>query len=182
MTLSLLLLGGARSGKSRLALRLAQRHPLPRLFIATATVVDEEMAERISRHREERGERFETLELEGSLSCCLKEMKGYSVVVVDCLTLYLARLLEEGNEVEREIEELCTVVQHFSSPLILVSNEVGLGIVPASPLARRFRDLLGFLHQELVQAVQGVALVVAGIPLWLKGGERFQGWFGEGPG
>jgi adenosylcobinamide kinase/adenosylcobinamide-phosphate guanylyltransferase len=162
-----LILGGARSGKSHLALTLGERYPPPRYFLATALPSDAEMVERIERHRKERGDRWVTREIHTGL---LEVLQGISpgVVVLDCLTLYLAQKLEKEDPLE-EIESLCHLLPTLGYPLLIVSNEVGLGIVPETPLGRRFRDLIGTAHRRLVEVVDAVAFLIAGIPLWLKG-------------
>lgn len=167
-----LILGGARSGKSRYALDLADTFPPPRLYMATAEAGDEEMAARIAQHRRERGEGWDTVEAPLDLTGALgRAQERYQVILVDCLTLWLSNwLLREGDraEIQRVCRELTTVVENTSTPTILVSNEVGWGIVPENPLAREFRDRAGWLHQLLAAAADLVVLLVAGLPLIVK--------------
>lgn len=158
-----LLLGGARSGKSRLAQRMAG--PFTTL-IATAEARDEEMAERIARHQRERPLTWETLEEPLDLAGALWRAR-YGVVVVDCLTLWVANLLEAGLDPLKEAERFLQAVEESGKRVIAVSNEVGLGIVPDNPLARRYRDLLGEVNARLAREAQEVYLLVAGRPLRL---------------
>jgi adenosylcobinamide kinase/adenosylcobinamide-phosphate guanylyltransferase len=169
-----LVLGGARSGKSGLALALAERFPAPRLFVATAQAHDEEMAARVARHQAERGKSWDTLEAPLELETALEAAAGrYGVVLVDCLTLWLTNLLLAPGATEAEVRrrgaDLAALLGHLPTPAILVSNEVGWGIVPEHPLGRQFRDQAGWLHQTLAQAADLVVLAVAGLPLALKG-------------
>ena len=165
---SVLVLGGARSGKSRYALELAERTARSRLFIATAEAHDEEMAARIARHRAERGDGWATLETTRDLNGALKNARAGSVALVDCLTLWLANLLFAGDDIGAEIERLCDSVRALSGPVVLVSNEVGLGIVPVTPLGRDFRDWQGRLNQRMAEACDAVVFIAAGLPIVLK--------------
>jgi adenosylcobinamide kinase / adenosylcobinamide-phosphate guanylyltransferase len=171
-----LLLGGARSGKSRLALRLAEKRGAPRLFVATAEAGDPEMAARIEQHRRDRGESWDTREAPLDLAeAIMAAQADYRVIVVDCLTLWLSNvLLREPSDAG--LEEVCQGVLDAArgavTPLILVSNEVGGGIVPDNPLARRFRDAAGGLHQRLAEAADLVLVAIAGLPLILKSPHR----------
>jgi len=168
-----LVLGGARSGKSRYALQLAEGLPAPRLFVATCEPRDEEMQARIDNHRLERGPDWETreacLDLPDFLSA---PPQGYGVVLVDCLTMWLTNLiLREGAYqagIQAECERLQKALTAVRTPTILVSNEVGWGIVPDNPLAREFRDRAGALHQQVASIASRVTLVVAGLPVVLK--------------
>jgi len=165
-----LILGGARSGKSRLAQELAEGFPPPWLYVATGEARDAEMAARIARHREARGPQWETWEVPLEVPHALARAgKAFGAVLVDCLTLWLSNLLtQKEDRVAGTLEELAAAVQALGCPTILVSNEVGWGIVPDNPLARRFRDLAGRLHQRLAAAADVVILTVAGLPLLLK--------------
>ncbi|GAA6756811.1 cobyric acid synthase [Thermus thalpophilus] len=160
-----LLLGGAKSGKSRFAQRLAGPYAA---LIATAEPRDEEMAERIRRHREERPPTWETLEEPLALAEALTRAR-HPTVVVDCLTLWVSNLLEHGLDPLEEAERFLRAVEGSGKRVIAVSNEVGLGIVPANPLARRYRDLLGEVNARLVEAAEAVYFLVAGRALSLKG-------------
>jgi adenosylcobinamide kinase/adenosylcobinamide-phosphate guanylyltransferase len=169
-----LILGGAKSGKSRYGLTLAGNFPAPRLFVATGQPRDEEMAARIARHRLERGPEWQTREETLNLAGVLAESQGgYGVLLVDCLTLWLSNLmLREGQTeagIDQGIQELLEGFKKTATPVILISNEVGLGIVPENALARAFRDQAGRLHQKLAAAADLVALVVAGLPWIIKG-------------
>jgi adenosylcobinamide kinase / adenosylcobinamide-phosphate guanylyltransferase len=168
-----LLLGGARSGKSALALRRARKTGRPLVFVATATAGDAEMATRIERHREERaGDPWTTVEAPLDLRGPLEEAPPGACVVVDCLSLWVANLLQRG-EGEEEIAALAGEAGRLASfrdaPTIAVSNEVGMGIVPASELGRRYRDVLGRVNTLWAELADEAALVVAGRALNLGG-------------
>jgi adenosyl cobinamide kinase/adenosyl cobinamide phosphate guanylyltransferase len=171
-----LILGGTRSGKSRYALSLAARFPEPRLFVATCEPGDEEMCARIDQHRLERGPQWETRETPRQLAATLAAARdGYGVVLVDCLTMWLTNLmLETGDHpagLQQGLDDFLQALAARRRPTILVSNEVGWGIVPENPLAREFRDQAGRLNQRVAQIADLVVLVVAGIPLLLKVGD-----------
>ncbi len=151
-----LILGGARSGKTIHALQMAEAAGRGLVMIATAEALDDEMADRIARHRAERGPAWRTLEAPLDLTGALAETQPGDAVVVDCLTLWVSNLMHAGLEVERAGEAL-------------ISNEVGLGIVPANALARRFRDEAGRLNQRIAAAADKVVFIAAGLPLVLKG-------------
>ena len=173
---SLLVLGGARSGKSRHAQAWTEAHPGNLAFIATAQAFDGEMEDRIARHRADRGPRWRTLEAPLDLPEAIAEAAlEADAVLVDCLTLWLSNLLLAGRDEAAAGKALCAAVSGCSRPIALVANEVGLGIVPDNALARRFRDAAGRLNQELAVFVDEVVLVAAGLPLILKGAQRMQG-------
>jgi adenosylcobinamide kinase/adenosylcobinamide-phosphate guanylyltransferase len=174
-----LILGGTRSGKSRYALSLAARFPQPRLFVATCEPRDQEMCCRIENHQNERGPGWETRETPLDLTATLNEVQGgYGVVLIDCLTMWLANLMGEPGAdpagIEAEGQRLVAGLAAARTPTILVSNEVGWGIVPENPLARAFRDQAGWLNQRVAQIADLVVLLVAGIPLLLKVGDPFE--------
>lgn len=169
-----LVLGGARSGKSRYALSLAESFPAPRLFLATGEARDGEMAARIAAHQEERGPGWETREAPLELPEAVGHGQGrYGAILVDCLTMWLANLMLRETTTDDDWQagsrRLLALLERLTTPTIFISNEVGLGIVPESPLARRYRDGLGWLHQQVARAADLVVLVVAGLPLVLKG-------------
>jgi adenosylcobinamide kinase/adenosylcobinamide-phosphate guanylyltransferase len=168
-----LVLGGARSGKSRYGLALAESRPAPRLFLATGEARDEEMVARIAAHQAERGPGWETREEPLALPEAIGAVQAqYGVILVDCLTMWLANLMLREDAAAEEIkaagERLLALLPRLATPIIFISNEVGLGIVPESPLAREYRDWLGWLHQQVARAADLVVLVVAGLPLTLK--------------
>lgn len=166
-----LILGGARSGKTRYAERRAQVSGLDVVCIVTAEAHDAEMAERIAHHRAARPAHWRTVESPRALAATLAaEATPTRCLLVDCLTLWLSNLLCAGDEaaLAAETAALLERVPHLPGRLLLVSNEVGWGIVPAEPLARRFRDEAGRLHQQLAERVDRATLVVAGLPLALK--------------
>jgi adenosylcobinamide kinase/adenosylcobinamide-phosphate guanylyltransferase len=168
-----LILGGARSGKSRYAQRMAEaaaaaagRRPV---FIATGEAGDAEMAERIAVHLAERGERWTNLEAPLDLAGALNSLAPGEIAVVDCLTLWLSNsMLAEDDNHGARLDALPVAISECPARLWLVSNEVGWGVVPDNALARRFRDEAGRLHQRVAEMAQEVVLVVAGLPLVLK--------------
>lgn len=166
-----LILGGVRSGKSRHAEHLAMAHNGPVAVIVTATAGDEEMADRIAAHRARRPKHWHVVEEPIALGHALSEQtRPGSVVIVDCLTLWLTNILLQSDTelLRRESAALVHAVQSAAGTVILVSNEVGYGIVPVNELARRFADEAGSLHQRLAQGCDRVVLMVAGLPLTIK--------------
>jgi adenosylcobinamide kinase/adenosylcobinamide-phosphate guanylyltransferase len=166
-----LVLGGARSGKTGFAERLAMRAGESPLYLATAQALDAEMADRVRMHQQQRHKRFATLEEPIALSSALKAAaRTHDVILVDCLTLWITNLLGMNHNVADAVEELvATLRQVEDCRVILVSNEVGLGIVPDNAMARMFRDLAGSAHQRLAEICTEVHFVVAGLPMTLKG-------------
>ena len=164
-----LILGGARSGKTAFALSLAEREDGDLVYLATAEAHDQEMLDRIGRHRAERGLRWTTVEEAMDLPRVLAaRSRAGNVVLVDCLTLWLSNLMLAELDVAAMTEALTCVLPTLAGSTIFVSNEVGLGIVPDNALARRFRDAQGTLNQRLATAASSVVLVAAGLPLVLK--------------
>jgi len=166
-----LVLGGARSGKSRYAESVIAAlqpafHP-PWVYVATAQAGDAEMAERIAAHRARRGPNWKTVEALRDLPAALKSAQG--PVLVDCLTLWLSNLMLAESDIDAETALLEQALAAAAAPVVLVANEVGSGIVPEHPLGRRFRDLQGALNQRIAARADRVVLVVAGIPLAVKG-------------
>lgn len=165
-----LVLGGARSGKSRHAQAFAEASGRELVYCATATHhEDPEMIARIARHREERDARWRTVDAPRDLAAILRREAGPGrVVLVDCLTLWLTNILLAGDDVEAAGAALADILPALPGPAILVSNEVGGGIVPENALARAFRDAQGRLNQRMAAACDTVVLVTAGLPLLLK--------------
>ena len=164
-----LILGGARSGKSRHALLLAERSGLAPILIATATAGDSEMAARIERHKADRSDRWRAVEEPIELVGVLETWRDPGrVLVVDCLTLWLSNLMGSGADIEAATRRLIGELGVARGPVILVSNEVGFGIVPANRISRQFRDAQGFLNQAAATACDHVAFIIAGLPLTLK--------------
>ncbi|MEJ2670610.1 MAG: bifunctional adenosylcobinamide kinase/adenosylcobinamide-phosphate guanylyltransferase [Deltaproteobacteria bacterium] len=168
-----LILGGARSGKSRYGLELAARCPAPRLFVATCEPRDAEMEARIAAHQRQRGSDWLTQEVPLELAATLAATQDhYGVILVDCLTMWLANLLLQEaappGRIQSACEDLVNSLRQTTTPTILISNEVGWGIVPDNAVSRKFRDQAGWLHQRLAQVAELVVLVVAGIPLPVK--------------
>ncbi|MET3709684.1 adenosylcobinamide kinase/adenosylcobinamide-phosphate guanylyltransferase [Sphingomonas trueperi] len=166
---SLFVLGGARSGKSRYAQLRAQSLTGDLLYIATAQAFDAEMAERIARHRADRGPRWSTLDVPLDLpAAILANAAPGRVLLVDCLTLWTSNLMFAERDLDAETEALATAVTEAVGPVLLVANEVGLGIVPDNALARRFRDAAGRINQAIAAAAEEVQFIAAGLPLRLK--------------
>ncbi len=167
--------GGCRSGKSRYALHYANQHFSKKLFLATSEALDEEMAQRIENHKKVRGPEWQTIEEPVDIVNKIKEGGGESeVILIDCLTLWLYNLLmrwDNDLRIMEETEKLINSLKKSPTSSILVSNEVGMGIVPADPLSRRYRDLLGAMNQRIAEALDTVIFMVSGIPLFLKGKE-----------
>lgn len=165
-----LVLGGARSGKSAHAEGLARATGLDRVYVATAQAFDDEMRERIERHRADRaGDGWRTVEEPIGLPAAIaRESRPDVVLLVDCLTLWLSNLILSGRDPAAMQAALIGMIRGAKGPLILVSNEVGLGIVPETPLGRAFRDAQGRLNQAVAAAVPRVVFVAAGLPLTLK--------------
>jgi adenosylcobinamide kinase/adenosylcobinamide-phosphate guanylyltransferase len=170
----ILITGGCRSGKSRFALDYANQHFSKKLYLATCEALDEEMAQRIEHHKKMRGPEWRTIEepieivdqigLHGT---------GVEVILLDCLTLWLSNLLIKWDDDLRIIEEterLINAMKQSQPAFLIVSNEAGMGIVPADELSRRFRDLSGTANQKIAEAADTAIFMVSGIPLFLKGG------------
>ena len=167
---TVLFLGGARSGKSRLAQARAERGTGELVFVATAEALDAEMTERIARHRAERGSRWRTVEAPRSLPELLKrECAPDRIVLVDCLTLWLSNVMLADEDIGAATSDLISAIDAQRGTLLLVSNEVGLGIVPETPLGRRFRDAAGRLNQSVAAVADQVLLVAAGLAITMKG-------------
>ena len=162
-----LVIGGARSGKSRHAESLIAALPRPWTYVATAEALDAEMTERIGAHRARRGANWRTVEAPRDLAGALKASAA-APVLIDCLTLWLSNLMLAGADIEAETARLEQALAAARTPVILVANEVGSGIVPEHALGRKFRDLQGVLNQRMAARADRVVLVVAGLPLVLK--------------
>jgi adenosylcobinamide kinase / adenosylcobinamide-phosphate guanylyltransferase len=167
----ILVTGGARSGKSKYAEQRSGELGSRRLYVATAEAKDEEMAQRIAEHKKRRGDNWVTIEEPMTLSSALLAERGRTdCALVDCLTIWLSNLLlhRDANFAEDRVEELVETLPHLDFHLVLVTNEVGLGIVPDNPLARQFRDLAGWANQQIATVANGVILMVAGVPMVVK--------------
>ena len=167
-----LILGGARSGKSALAERLATASGLPVLYVATAAAEEKSMAQRIALHKSRRPDDWALVEEPIHLARVLgQQAETGRCILVDCLTLWLSNILfqDNGDHFQREIDQLFEVVSRLPGNLLFVSNEVSMGIVPAGEVSRRFLDESGILHQRLAEVCDRVILTVAGLPHVLKG-------------
>jgi adenosylcobinamide kinase / adenosylcobinamide-phosphate guanylyltransferase len=163
-----LVLGGARSGKSRYAEALISAMPPPWAYVATAEAGDDEMAARIAAHRERRGPSWKTVEAPKDIAEAVAACQPMPMLI-DCLTLWLSNLMLAESDVDAEILRLERALDAASAPVVLVANEVGSGIVPEYPLGRTFRDLQGVLNQRIAARADHVVLMVAGLPLPIKG-------------
>jgi adenosylcobinamide kinase/adenosylcobinamide-phosphate guanylyltransferase len=162
-----LILGGARSGKSRHAEQIIQALAPPWTYIATGQAFDEEMRERIAEHRRRRGEGWRTVEAPIELAAALADT-GETPVLVDCLTLWLSNLMLAAHDVAAAASALEEALVRRIAPTLLVSNEVGLGLVPETPLGRAFRDEAGRLNQRIAARAGSVLFIVAGLPMTVK--------------
>jgi adenosylcobinamide kinase/adenosylcobinamide-phosphate guanylyltransferase len=165
--------GGCRSGKSRFALDYANQHYSKKLYLATSEILDEEMVRRVEEHKKSRGKEWLTVEEPiGVVEKIEQYQKQVEVILLDCITLWLSNLLLKWNDEEKvrmEIERFTRALKEVWASLILVSNEVGMGIVPVDPLGRRFRDLSGMANQRIAEVADTVILMVSGMPIFLKG-------------
>jgi len=170
MAETIFILGGARSGKSRFAEKIAGESGKNCVYIATAEVRDEEMRQRIALHQNRRDANWQTIEAPLDLIAAIEQAATKdTIILIDCLTLWLSNLMLAGLDIDAVSRALCAVVAHPPCDVALVANEVGLGIVPDNALARQFRDAAGSLNQHIAAVVKTVYLVAAGLPLKLKG-------------
>jgi adenosylcobinamide kinase/adenosylcobinamide-phosphate guanylyltransferase len=182
LTKIVFVIGGARSGKSSFALKEASRIKGKKAYIATAEAIDDEMKERIKRHRKERGKKWDTYEEPLEITKIIKAIRDrYNVIVLDCLTMWVSNLMmEDGRwkmengkwKMEKQVEEFIHCLNGLNSlkslNLYIISNEVGMGIVPDNKLSRQFRDLAGTLNQKVAKIANEVYLITAGIPVKIK--------------
>lgn len=165
-----LVLGGARSGKSAFAERIVEQSGLKPVYIATGHAYDDEMVRRVAQHVARRGNRWHTVEAPRELEAAIKDnVKQGNGIVVDCLTMWLTNLLVSDGFIPQRTKSLISALGNVSTPVVLVSNEVGLGIVPENKMAREFRDYAGRIHQDIAAIATEVYLVAAGLPLKMKG-------------
>ncbi|MCS3501400.1 adenosylcobinamide kinase/adenosylcobinamide-phosphate guanylyltransferase [Bradyrhizobium japonicum] len=164
----ILITGGARSGKSKRAEMRTRAFPGQPVYVATAEALDAEMEARIAGHRARRGTDWIEREVPLDLVPALVASDGGGPRLVDCLTLWLSNLMHAGRDWEREVTELANALRRLKSPVVLVTNEVGLGIVPDNALARSFRDAAGIMNQVIAAVSDEVEFVVAGLPMKLK--------------
>ena len=168
MAMSILVTGGARSGKSRYAEQRTRELGSAPVYIATAEAFDSEMADRIAQHQKRRGPEWQTINAPLDLSQALREADGRGPCLVDCLTIWLNNLMFHERDIAAATQALISVIHKRVDPVILVTNEVGSGIVPENALARRFRDEAGRMNQTMAEAVDEVYVSISGIPLKLK--------------
>jgi len=167
---TIFILGGARSGKSHLAEQIILQRRKKPVYIATAEIHDEEMRQRVEIHQQRRDDSWQTIEAPIDLVAAIKAAAtSQTIILVDCLTLWLSNLMLAGRDIEAATADLCTLVAHAPCDLVLVANEVGSGIVPDNALARQFRDRAGLINQHIAAVTKTVYLVTAGLPLCLKG-------------
>ncbi len=168
---SFLITGGSRSGKSRYALELAKSAKKP-FYVATGWAGDDEMADRISKHRKERGKHWSTIETKTDIASAIEkaERKGADYIIVDCLTLWVSNMMFEKTNIEKELRKTIAVIKSKrKAVLVFVTNEVGSGIVPGDKISREFRDAAGLVNQKIAAAADNVVLTVCGQPLYIKG-------------
>ncbi len=168
------IVGGARSGKSWLSQKLGESVPGKRLFIATAQPLDDEMEKRIESHKVSRGKNWKTAEEPVAISKVVSENeKEYGLILIDCLTVWVSNLLERFDQDEKkileEVKRLAEAIKESGGRFIIVSNEVGMGIVPENKMARQFRELLGIVNQRMAELSDRVILMVSGVSMVLKG-------------
>ena len=178
MATLILVTGGTRSGKSAFAQQIAEAKAAPHCFIATCRITDDEMAQRVKKHQRERSEAiWTTVEEPIDLTGALSHHDGYSVYLIDCLTLWISNMMEHYHadqrkygetDIRRDIDTMLETILGRQATYIFVTNEVGMGIVPENPLARQYRDLVGFCNRLLAAKAQEVILVSCGLPLYLK--------------
>jgi adenosylcobinamide kinase/adenosylcobinamide-phosphate guanylyltransferase len=164
-----LVLGGARSGKSRHAEALVMGTPPPWIYVATAEALDEEMQARVDAHKRSRSARWQTIEAPLELAATVTGLAAQpQAILIDCLTLWLSNIMLAERDAGAECDRLIAALKEASGPLVAVSNEVGLGVVPESPLGRAFRDAQGLLNQRVAGIAEHVVFLAAGLPLTLK--------------
>jgi adenosyl cobinamide kinase/adenosyl cobinamide phosphate guanylyltransferase len=171
----ILITGGCRSGKSQYALDYANRHFSKKIYLATCEALDDEMIQRVETHKRLRGPEWLTIEEPVEIADQIKQYADNAeVILLDCLTLWLSNLLLRGNndlKIMEEMERLIHTLRERRISVIIVSNEVGMGIVPADPLSRRFRDLSGMANQKIAEEADAMVFMVSGMPILLKGKE-----------
>jgi adenosylcobinamide kinase/adenosylcobinamide-phosphate guanylyltransferase len=167
--------GGCRSGKSQFALDYANRHFHKKLYLATCEALDEEMIKRIEQHQLKRGSDWKTVEEPIKIAEAIERHgNDVDVILLDCVTLWISNLLmhnKEDREIMNELDKFIDTMKQAQSSFVVVSNEVGMGLVPIEPLGRRFRDLSGMANQKIAEVAQTVVFTVSGIPIFLKGKE-----------
>ncbi len=165
--------GGCRSGKSRFALDYANKHFKSKIFLATAPALDDEMKQRIKAHQEARGPEWATIEEQTEIAKAVAHVEtAYEVILLDCMTLWLSNLImagEQEGQIFSRIDAFIEAIQNIPQSIIIVSNEVGCGIVPVNDIARQFRDIMGTVNQRLAACADVVIWTVVGLPQVIKG-------------
>ena len=165
-----LILGGARSGKSRHGEQIAKDSGLEVIYVATAQAYDDEMVKRIAQHQQDRPDHWQSIEEPLNLPNIIKDNScTQNVILVDCLTLWLMNLLEARLDISAQVDLLLSALQQSKGQVIMVSNEITMGVVPMGEMSRQYVDELGRMHQRIAQQAQSVTLMVAGLPLSIKG-------------
>jgi len=164
-----LVLGGARSGKSVYAEKLLENSSRPMVYIATGEARDEEMSARIALHQARRGQDWQTIEAPLDICAALAQVKPDGIILLDCVTLWVSNLMAAERDVEKEVQKFCALLADLPCDVVVVSNEVGLGIVPDNALARRFRDEAGRANQMIADACDKVVFIAAGQAMVMKG-------------
>jgi adenosylcobinamide kinase/adenosylcobinamide-phosphate guanylyltransferase len=165
--------GGCRSGKSRFALDYANKHFKNKIFLATAPALDDEMKKRIKAHQEARGPEWAAIEEQTEIAKAVATVKtNYEVILLDCMTLWLSNLImagEQESQIFSKTEAFIEAIQKIPQSVIIVSNEVGYGVVPVNDIARQFRDVMGTVNQRLAASADVVVWTIAGLPQIIKG-------------
>ncbi len=164
-----LILGGAASGKSAFAEGLVMASPQPRIYVATAQAFDDEMRQKVQKHLDQRGPDWRTIEAPLDTADVLKDLPKHAIVLLDCATMWLSNQMLGENDLASEQAKLLDALRACPAHVVVVSNEVGLDVVPENALARRFRDAQGALNQAIAQQADLAVLIVAGLPMVLKG-------------
>lgn len=164
-----LVLGGASSGKSNIAEQMCMAQDLPRIYVATAQVYDDEMRAKVDAHKIERGAEWTTLEVPLDVAAALNDAPAGHIILLDCLTMWLTNHMLDEADIDAQTDRLISALQTCASPVVIVSNEVGQGIVPENALARRFRIAQGVLNRKIAATTPRVIGVMAGLPFALKG-------------
>ena len=166
-----LVLGGAASGKSKFAENLIKRSAKNPLYLATSQIFDDEMQAKVDAHKIQRGDGWTTVEEPINISETLGSVNGADAVLIDCATIWLGNLMHHGHDIPTFIDALMVACRDCPAPVVIVSNELGMGLVPDTSMGRKFRNLHGAMNQQIAAAADTVLFVAAGLPMTLKGAE-----------